>query len=341
MFFPSENHAEILLTTSDYPPKLGGLSTFCIGIEACLKEMGIDYDLFVWKDLNQLRSHKEIKRKYKWCIHIHFMAGHVLKDFGQRHCNFIHGSEIVFTSPQWHKRLVKNLLKGQFIKYFEKSYFNFFISEFTKELLIKKGLHSRDDRDLVFHNCISLGDEKFVSKNLNEDEIRLTCFARDVPHKNLDGCFQFAKHLAKISSKKVVLNITCENRWVSQLVEIRDISGVENQKRDNIMRDSHFNLLLSLDHSKKGFFEGFGLTPLEAGRWGTPSIVFKSGGLPESVHHHKTGWVFDSLAPEKILEWWNDIHENYDSISKEVYRHTHSSHGLDHYKYLLEKVMEL
>ena len=46
----------ILITTSDYPPKLGGLSTFTINIEKVFKDLNVEYELFHWKNSEDLKE---------------------------------------------------------------------------------------------------------------------------------------------------------------------------------------------------------------------------------------------------------------------------------------------
>ena len=100
-------------------------------------------------------------------------------------------------------------------------------------------------------------------------------------------------------------------------------------------------MLLSLDHSSEGFIEGFGLTVLEAGKFGTPSLVLGTGGLSESCHHKVTGWVFNNFSKEELDEFVNKMSPSfYEEISKNVYEHTLNYHGLDEYKPLMRSLCE-
>lgn len=333
------NHKKVLLTTPDYPPKLGGLSTFTINIENCLKQLGIDYELFVWNSPKHIRDNKEKYQNFDIFLNIHYMGGFFLNPEGQN-INFIHGSEVSFYSPNIMKRVIKKILKVKMLNYIQGSTYNCFISEYTKLFLESRGLKSDYSRDLIFHNCINLDTSTLVNKSWSEGTIYLCSIVRDVPHKNLNGCVKFAKELALISGRKVKLYLTAENRWVSNLIEIESIQDISDEKREEIYKKCHFNLLFSLDHSKIGFFEGFGLTVLESGKYGTPSIVLPNGGLKESVHNKETGVVLPSLASGTIRGFYHSMNDDYyRSLSKNCYEHIVKSHSVSLYNKLLSSLL--
>lgn len=330
----------ILLTTPDYPPKLGGLSTFSYNIKSVLESAGHNVDIFVWKEVSDLKSEFHLNKIFDFGIHIHFMGGYGNESICKKNINFVHGSEILFTSPNILKQIAKKLLKKRFINYFERSYFNISISEFTKNKLVRAGLSESIDRDIIWHNCIELGTSHFCSPSIEGDTISFICVARDVPHKNLDETVNFCKKISLKTGKKIKLYITTQNRWFSNSVEIISIKDITDNEREELFKKVHFNLLFSLDHSRSGFYEGFGLTVLEAGKYGVPSIVSSSGGLPEAVHHNVTGWVLDNFDNENVFNLWSNVESSYANISKNVFEHTHLSHGLDHYDNLLSLILK-
>jgi glycosyltransferase involved in cell wall biosynthesis len=337
MLHTNSLNSKVLLTTPDYPPKLGGLSTFCKNIEFALKSLGLDYDLLVWDPKKPLSARDELAHSYQWGVHIHFQGGLVLADKCEKNINFLHGSEILFTSPNPLKRLMKSLLKGRALNYLQKSYFNISISEFTMNRVSQKGLNIDYARDLVFHNCIDLNSSHFVEKSLSDDVINFICVARDVPHKNLELAFELVMSYSMRFQKKVKFYCTREFDDFGT-VECFNIQGRDDEEIRKLYCESHFNLLLSRDDSKVGFYEGFGLTVLESGCWGTPSITADSGGLPEACHDLETGWVynlgssFDNLF-DKIEA------SSYPSISRRVFEHSHQSHGRILYEKLLLRVL--
>ncbi len=329
--------SEILITTPDYPPKLGGLSTFTKSIERALQNLGLDYDVLVWDNVQQLKGNP-LKHKYKYGLHIHFFGAHYLSHYIDRNINFIHGSEILFTSPNILKRIYKKLFKRHFLASLEKSFFNVFISEFTLKKTCERGLKLSYDRDIVFHNCIDISSAKFVKKSLEDQVINISCIARDVPHKNLDYVFKVSKVISMALNKTVHLFIT-KDFPSNEFVKVENISKVSNELRGEILSQCHFNLLLSLDHSDRGFYEGFGLTVLEAGSFGTPSIVSPFGGLVESCHDGDTGWILP-LRDNAFSKFFSSLTDSdYQRVSKSVYEHTRLSHNESLYGHLLARVM--
>lgn len=331
----------ILLTTPDYIPKLGGLTTFAVNVENVLKDLGIEYELFHWKDYHEVINYPQDKLdQFDYIINIHSGFHQYMKKSKSPVINFILGAEILFYSPNLIKRLVKKIMKGKSLNRLASARFNIFISNFTLQTLINKGLEPDYSRDLIFHPMIETKINKCIIKNLNEDVLKFICVARDVPHKNFSGALKFCEDFQEISGKKVEF-ITITNRvFKSDKIKVTSIVNSNNQDRDKLFSESHFNLLFSLDHSYKGFFEGFGQTVQEAACFATPSVVLNAGGLPESVHDNETGWVLPSLDKVEIKKWWNLINEeSYQRISKECYDHTLESHGLHNWKNLFKKLL--
>lgn len=98
----------ILLTTSDYFPKLGGLSTFTQNIETVLRELKLEYKLIHCKNYNEIQdiSDDELS-KCSLIINIHPQFSWFTGKYHEKMINFIHGSEILMTSPNVFKRIFK------------------------------------------------------------------------------------------------------------------------------------------------------------------------------------------------------------------------------------------
>jgi glycosyltransferase involved in cell wall biosynthesis len=177
--------------------------------------------------------------------------------------------------------------------------------------------------------AVDTSAHKFRPKHWNQGPLRFICVARDVPHKNFTGAIQLCEEVQKISGREVELITITNKEFTSDKIKITSYINPDNIKRDELLAEAHFNLLLSLDHSDKGFFEGFGQIVQEAGMYGTPSLVMNTGGLPESVHDKSTGWVIGSTSSECISSWWSSVSEDeYRRISEHCYQHTLESHGL-------------
>ena len=332
---------KILLTTPDYPPKLGGLATFCKNIENSLKKNNIDYDLLVWNSIGDLRkkSQKIELTRYLLVMNVQFMGGYFLKSRIQNHMNFIHGSEILFYSPNPFKRYFKQILKKNMITFFENSMFNFFISEFTRDTLSGLGMKEDLSRDLIFHDSIDVSAHDLSISNFNDNTLKIICVARDVPHKNFEGVLKFCEKLTLIANKRIKLFVTSD-RLKSNNVKIKNISGIDEASKEKLMREAHFNVLFSKDNRSIGFIEGFGLTVLEAGKYGTPTLALNSGGLPESVHHGLTGFVFNKIDSSEMTTWWEQLNQAiYEKMCNSCYHHTVNSHSLNNYERLFGNIL--
>jgi len=134
--------------------------------------------------------------------------------------------------------------------------------------------------------------------------------------------------------------MTCPLETSLPGITIVDISNCNSSTLQETYKKCHFNLLLSLDHSKLGFIEGFGLTCLEAGQFGTPSIVFNTGGLPENVHTGFNGFVMNGDSYDVVKQLIDSItNENYELMRLKTFKHTTESHSLDIYKRLFRRIL--
>lgn len=330
----------ILVTTSDYFPSLGGLTTFANNIVKVLESLEIEFELFHWKSVNDIQNYPwESLKRYQLILNIHPMFCWLAPTGHSQMINFIHGSEILMTSPNLLKKIYKNWMKKKYFKNMELVKNNIFISEATLEKTKKKGFSVNCGRDFIFHNCIGVKDAQKMTKPLNE-EIIFSCIVRNVPHKNLLGSLVLCEELHRISEKKIKLIIPKNQKITSSTIEIECLENEQNESRDRAYQRAHFNLLLSLDHSEKGFFEGFGLTILEAGKFGTPSIVLNTGGLPEAVHNNTTGFVINGTNKNDVKQLGDLLQRmNYLEMQNAVYEHTIKHHGLDQYQKLLSKII--
>ncbi|MBH48537.1 MAG: hypothetical protein CME71_10255 [Halobacteriovorax sp.] len=326
---------EIVITTPDYPPnRLGGLSTFSATLVNALESAGMNVNLMIWNKAHQL---KNINGSNK--IHIHSWPIMFMTDEECRSSiNFIHAAELLPYSKNIVKRFFKKLNHQRYFRKLELAKKNIFISQFALDLACKYGYQLDVTRDVVFHNRIDLTGAEYIEKNISGDEIILCCFARDVPHKNIQGTIKFAEDLAQVSGKKVTLYCGQTNHTSHK---VRVISkGYSDQERESIYKLSHLNLIFSLDHVKKGNIEGFGLTPLEAAKYGVPSLGLESGGLPESIHHELTGLVLRDLSDLEVHRVWSLLLAHYQDYSRNAYDHVMQNHSHHDYAPFIAEVVQ-
>lgn len=333
----------ILITTSDYFPQIGGLTSFTQNIIDSLKENKIEYDLFHWKNVREIRSFDQKKLdQYELIINVHPMFCWLANNNHEKMINFIHGSEIMMTSKNIFKKIIKKFNKNNFFKKMYNAKNNFFISDFTRAKIQELGYQVQYSRDIVFHNNIkvdSVIDEKIEKTNIN-DEIKLVCVARNVPHKNISGCVLLGELLAKMLERPVSLVLSPGINLKSNTIKISNLKDFSDEERNKSFKSSHYNLLLSKDCSSEGFFEGFGLTVLEAAVYETPSIVLRSGGLPEAVHHMFNGIVLDEISDDDIAKYKDLFSEiSYRNISNRAREHVRNNHSIDLYSKLIIKIL--
>ncbi len=325
----------ILLTTSDYLPQLGGLSTFTENMEKSLKELGIAYEVFHWKKHTDIKLAPDLNN-YEFILNVHPQFAWLSESSHEKMINFIHGSEVLMTSPNLIKRIFRKMKKREYFAKLEKSHLNIFISESTQKKAINQGYVQDYSRDIILHNCIDTSDSQFHKKEIRNNLV-FSCIVRNVAHKNLAGTLSFCEKTAEVTGRVVELIVPDGSNLKSDKIQITELLNNSNLLRDEAYKRSHYNLLLSLDHSSVGFCEGFGLTVLEAAKFGTPSIVLNTGGLPEAVHHGETGWVINVITKEIVSEIFSKENEyRYYKMAVDCFEHTRRSHSLNEYVKLLK-----
>lgn len=73
----------------------------------------------------------------------------------------------------------------------------------------------------------------------------------------------------------------------------------ENNIKETFLRESDIFLMPSYQDNLS--IEGFGLTYIEAAKFGLPSIAGITGGAPEAVINKKTGWCVDPLDQHSLI----------------------------------------
>ncbi len=328
------------MTSPHSPKERGGLATFTANILQSLENLGLQAELVVFDSPNDQKLLMALKKKRQLIINIHFMALYNSKKTEGRVVNFVHGSEICLTSPNPLKALYKKLFRNRFLNLLEQSFFNIFISEFTLKVAAKQGLNIDYSRDLIIPNAIAMseGDSLLRRKDLTEDRLVLSCIARDVPHKNIDGVVLFCELLARVAGKQVELWLAPDCRRKSTEIDICYIDGSDSS-RDELYRRAHLNLLLSLDQQNRGFFEGFGLVVLEAAQFYTPTIGLRQAGLSESIHDGETGWLIERVHYDEVRALWLVMLENYQQVAQHCHDHTRECHDLSIYESFLGKLL--
>ena len=333
------NKPKIIVTTPDFPPKLGGLSSFSRNLVELFESSGWDVEVRVWSSPKELILQKNQTKEADLFVHVHYLAGILGGYPSHKSVNFCHGSEILLTSPNPVKKLVKKLTKFKTLNYFESCLANLFISQFTMSQLERLGLNKNHSRDFVIHNCIPATSDSQGKNFSGKEGLKFCAIARDVPHKNLGGVYEFSKLLSKISGLEVELSLTSDRFSSDGQLKVIPLIEKTDEELKMVYKDSHLNLLLSKDDSSKGFFEGFGLTTLEAAEFSTPSIVSSTGGLPENVHHGFNGFVFEEISEKSVQAFYKAFEVDYENWSLNCGRHLSESHGMIHYHKFFSRLL--
>lgn len=127
---------------------------------------------------------------------------------------------------------------------------------------------------------------------------RLAVCSRLVPHKQIEHALAVVDALRDVPG--IGLDIIGSGWWEQQLRErsselgldgiVRFVGHVPDAERDDLLASAWLHLLPSV-------MEGWGLSIVEAGAVGTPTLAYASaGGVRESVVHGQSGWLVDDLA---------------------------------------------
>lgn len=343
---PKIEKSMLIVTTPHRPDELGGLATFTRHLLSLLDGWGVDYQLKSWNKVSDLYTWKVDPQDYY--INVHHFPLHLKLVDASRCLNFIHGTEILWTSTHPLKRLVKHLIKKNQIEKLSNSYANIFISEFSRELFYSQGASCDHSRDLVFANPVEIKKAKKIRRQCPRDHYTFVALVRPVAHKNVPGMVDFCYWLNQLKAIKSTLyishdalNLALRQREEKGMEEILEIIPVKSEEeKTNALAMAHFNLLFSLDHRQLGQVEGFGLTVLEAGTYALPSLGLNQGGLKESIHHQKTGYLLEEISQLEVLNFLNFINPSvYAHWSDHVFDHTLRSHDLKTWGKMLIQVL--
>lgn len=126
----------------------------------------------------------------------------------------------------------------------------------------------------------------------------LLCVARLLPYKNVDIAIRAAQRLG--GPELVVVGDGPDKARLEEIVDQDRSSKVHllGRVRDDELRWIYRNASALVGAS----YEDFGLSPLEAGSFGHPSVVLRAGGYLDSVVEGVTGEFFDTLDPEDVAD---------------------------------------
>jgi len=190
----------------------------------------------------------------------------------------------------------------------------FAVSNFTKEVLIKQGVH-KDKIDVVLNG---VDNDKFkphkkssrlLSKHKLFGQKTILSVARLDRYKGQDMVIQ---SLPKVLQKcpNTVYLIVGDGGQKDGLKDLVNKLRLESHVRfigyvSDDRLPEYYNLcdvFIMVPRQVKGDFEGFGLTYLEANACGKPVIGSRTGGVPEAIIDRETGFIVDPTSTNEISQ---------------------------------------
>jgi len=136
----------------------------------------------------------------------------------------------------------------------------------------------------------------------------LVTVCRLVPHKRIELAIDAVAKLAP-QMPGLELHVVGDGYWLDELTSHAERSGVSDRVVFHGFVDSrkkHELLASSWVMAMPSLKEGWGLTIIEAGLHGTPTVAFRdAGGTQESIHDQETGLLADD--EDELLEGLNRL----------------------------------
>ena len=183
-------------------------------------------------------------------------------------------------------------------------------SSYTLNLIKKNWNLSKINSEIIYptYNIKSITYDG--NKQKNKEDLRFVSICRIEKRKGLLESIRALKIVDNMGYKFIwdiigdgpQLNILKRESFKLNLQNKINFHGIMNNenKKDNFLKNSDIFLMPSfhVDFS----IEGFGISYIEAARFGIPSIAGECGGAPEAVINKKTGWCVNPLNQEFLVE---------------------------------------
>lgn len=182
-----------------------------------------------------------------------------------------------------------------------------YISEFIKSTVVATGRDSSND--IVIYNyppSRQKSSDSFSEKMIDGQAISIGYLGQIIADKGVHLFVEAAIKLLK-DKKKLRFYLAGDLSYSKEFSEMLRKSVVDNNLEDKII------FLNSIDNVQ-AFFEHIDIlvTPsmkeeplgnviVEAKKYSTPSIIFKSGGMPELIEHGRNGYVCESSTSANIV----------------------------------------
>lgn len=233
------------------------------------------------------------------------IIGWFIKLFSNKPISCIaHGLDVTWKNPLYQKLWVHFFFKkiDHFIA----------VSQSTKQTAIKAGVPATKisviPNGVEPSNITPLSRLQLQSKipvNI-KDKFILLSLGRLIERK---GVYWFIEHVVsqlpqnmlylvagggpnKEKIQQLIYNLKLESRVIL-------LGEVDEQLKTSLF--THSNLFIQANIPIKGDIEGFGITQLEAGICGLPSISSDLEGIKDAIHENENGWLIEPLNAEAFI----------------------------------------
>ena len=308
---------KIYIITQNFPPSIGGIQTVMYSIAKDLSSMGNEVFVFPDHRFKEVDSFK-VKNIISPKFFRHYIKKFLLSINGQEEsiiiCDtwksvkavpkkfknivlFAHGQE--FLKLKNKKRILSSLLRAKLLITSSKYTYDLIINNWTiphlnlnvlyptyhiKKLLFKKNSFNKITK---FISICRIEKRKGLLQSLislKKIELKGHDFVWDIIG---DG-----PQLDELKQKCFDLNL---EKKVSFHGRVKS-----DKIKNNFLKNSDIFLMPTFQDQYS--IEGFGLTYIEAARFGIPSIAGVSGGSSEAVINRKTGWCVDPNDNDKLID---------------------------------------
>lgn len=337
MLYKNSDNSSVLLTTPSYLPNDDGFSRVSRFIESTLKALGVNFDIFVWESLDELKDFSSHK-VYDCALHVHSNALKHLGDKAKSHFNFIHGFENFFPG-QGQKRI--NFFRRKFsLRFLSKATFNLFLSEYCFEKSKALGLQCSYDRDIILNPFYDLSRSNPSQKEKISKSLSFICLIDDSELVSQVAPFmlELLKSIASTTGRTVHFASFYEHPK-SELVQTTNLANVKEDVLESFIKSAHFNLLFHEDRAIG--LEKYRESIILAAKFGVPSIVSSEGSLSELCHHQNSGWVIKT-SREDMVSFLDSLDEKeYLNVSERAYQRAHESFSGEHLVTFLKRVIKV
>ncbi len=323
---------KILLTTNDFPPKVGGIQTYCYELARNLTSLGEEIVVLAPgvkgdSEFDGKQSFKIIRIKKKFNLYANFFLAlrkHKIESILVAHrANYAHLASwinLLFRIPYniivYGGEILIPGRKRSIQKNFERAKKVITISNFTKEKLIEIGIPAR--KIVVIHpgvDPIKFNPRCDPSSTKNKYNLEGKKVILTISHLvRRKGHHSVLKALPRVLEKvpNLVYLIIGKGEEEGRLkgavkdLKLEDkvifIGEVSENELPRYYGICDVFVMPSYEIKEKGDVEGFGIAYLEANACGKPVIGGRSGGVPDAVIDRETGLLVDALNINQIAD---------------------------------------